>query len=257
VHLALARAGRGPRLRRHDGWLLAAAAFVTLYFAVPDVVAAGAHVSDRFALFALVSVALWIGSGPAPRASARRIAVALAAVALVALGVRFEKQRELSGYLAEFVSAKEVLGDERVLLPLAMSPHGPRDESGLRMGYRVKPFLHAAGWIVAEKGGVDLKNSQANTDHCPVRFPDDRNPFRTIAQSLGRMEASPPCVDLRAAERASIDYVLVWGATREVLRTPCGAALSLDLAGRFEPVWLSEPRGMLEVWRPRATTAAR
>jgi putative flippase GtrA len=257
VHLGLARSGRGPLLRRHDGWLLAAAVFVALYFAVPDVVAAGAHVSDRLALFALVSVALWVGAGSAPRASQRRIAAALAAIAVAALVVRFDKQRRLSDYVAEFVSAESAVEEGRVLLPLALAPQGPRDADGIRLGYRVKPFLHAAGWIVADRGGVDLKNSQANTDHCPVRFPDDRNPFRTIAQSLGRMESTPPCVDLRAAERISVDYVLVWGATRETLGTPCGAALAEQLTAWFEPVFLSQPRGLLEIWRPRTTTASR
>jgi hypothetical protein len=145
----------------------------------------------------------------------------------------------------------------RVLLPLPFEPTGPRESDGFRLGYRVKPFLHAAGWIVADRGGVDLKNSQANTDHCPVRFPDDRNPFRIIAHSLGRMESTPPCVDLRAARRVSVDYVLVWGATRETLGTPCGAALAQQLASSFEPVFLSQPRGLLEVWRPRAPTASR
>jgi putative flippase GtrA len=257
VHLALARAGRGPRLRPHDGWLVAAAAFGLLYFAVPDVVAAGAHVSDRFAWFALVSAAAWIGTGSAPAASLRRIAVALAVIAVAALGVRFQKQRELSDLTAEFVSAKSAIEEGRVLLPLALSPHGPRDEAGLRIGYRVKPFLHATGWIIAARGGIDLKNSQANTDHCPVRFPPDRNPFRTIAASLGRMEGTPPCVDLAAAARVPADYVLVWGATREELRTPCGGALEAALASGYEPVFLSEPRGLIEVWRPRTRTASR
>jgi putative flippase GtrA len=257
VHLLLARAGRGPRLRPHDGWLLASLAFVLLYFAVPDVVAAGAHVSDRFSWFALVALVAWIGTGTAPMASLRRVSTALALLAVVALGVRLEKQRDLSALLAEFVSAKEVIEEGRVLLPLALSPHGPRDEAGRRLGYRVKPFLHAAGWIVAERGGVDLKNSQANTDHCPVRFPPEKNPFRTIAGSLGRMEGMPPCVDLGAAARASTDYVLVWGATREELRTPCGGALVAALAAGFEPVFLSQPHGFIEVWRPRTRTASR
>jgi putative flippase GtrA len=257
VHLLLARAGRGPRRHAHDGWLVAAAAFVVLYFAVPDVVAAGAHVSDRFAWFALVAAAAWIGTGPAPAASLRRIAAAFAVVAVAALGVRFQKQRELSDLLGEFVSAKAVIGQGRVLLPLALSPHGPRDEAGRRLGYRVKPFLHAAGWIVAERGGVDLKNSQANTDQCPVRFTADRNPFRTIAGSLGRMEGMPPCVDLSGAARAAADYVLLWGATREELETPCGGALEAELAAGYDPVFLSEPRGLIEVWQPRARTASR
>jgi hypothetical protein len=257
VHLLLARAGRGLRVRPHDGWLVAAAAFAVLYFAVPDVVAAGAHVSDRLALLSLLSVVVWIGSPSAPIASVRRAAVALALVAIAALAVRFDKQRQLSSYLDEFVSAGEAVGADRVLLPLALAPYGPRDAHGQRMGYRVKPFLHAAGWIVAARGGVDLKNSQANTDQCPVRWPADRNPFRVIAFSLGRMEGVPPCVDLGAATRlGEVDYVLVWGATRENLETPCGAALALELESRYEPVFLSAPRGMLEVFRPRPVVAS-
>lgn len=255
VHLLLARSGRSPWRHAHDGWLVAWAVFVVLYFAIPDVVAAGAHVSDRFAWFALVSFAAWIGTSTAPAASLRRIAAAFAVVAVAALGVRFQKQRELSDLVGEFVSAKAVIGPGRVLLPVELSPSGPRDDSGLLLAYRVKPFLHATGWIVAARGGVDLKNSQANTDQCPVRFPADRNPFKTIAGSLGQMEGVPPCVDLRAAARTPVDDLLVWGATREALDTPCGGALEAELAARYEPVFLSQPRGLLEVWRPRRRVA--
>jgi putative flippase GtrA len=46
-------------------------------------------------------------------------------------------------------------------------------------------------------------------------------------------------------------------ATRETLGTPCGAALAEQLASSYEPVFLSQPRGLLEVWRPRTTTARR
>ncbi|HEX9243020.1 MAG TPA: hypothetical protein VF875_11320, partial [Anaeromyxobacter sp.] len=85
----------------------------------------------------------------------------------------------------------------------------------------------------------------------------DRNPFRLIAGSLGRMEGMPPCVDLKAAARAPAGYVLVWGATREELRTPCGGALAVELGEGYEPVFLSEPRGLIQVWRPRTATAVR
>ena len=61
----------------------------------------------------------------------------------------------------------------------------------------------------------------------------------------------PPCVDLRAKDAEAADYLLVYGATREELETPCGAALSAELARSYEPVWLSSPRGLLEIWRPR------
>jgi putative flippase GtrA len=256
LHALLARRGEPRRLRPADGWLVAAAAFAALYLAVPDVVAAGAHVSDRLALFTLVALAAWIVTGGAPRAAARRAALALAALAVVALGIRWDKQRELSSLLEEYLSAEAVIPADRVLLPVAISPHGPRDAAGRRLGYRIKPFLHATGWLVAEKGGVDLKNSQAVTNHCPVRFPPGRNPFRRFGGTLGRMEGVPPCMDLRAAAEAA-DYALVWGRTPEALATRCGAALASGLDAAWVQVYRSSPRGLLEVWRPRRHRAAR
>jgi putative flippase GtrA len=251
VHLALVRASTARALRPHDGWLLAAIAFAILYFAVPEVVAAGSNLSDRFSVLVLLSVAAWIVTGAAPAMAVRRVALALAGIAVLATGIRFEKQRTISGYVEEYVAAASALSPDRVLLPIPVSPYGPRDENGRNLGYRVKPLLHATGWIVARNGGVDLKNSQALTDHCPVRFPDANNPFLALAGALSRMEGEPPCIDLGSTVSAKIDYVLVYGITPEALATPCGARLARDLRSRFEPVYRSTPTGMLEVWRPR------
>jgi putative flippase GtrA len=255
AHALAARRGAGRRARPADGWLLASAAFAALYLAVPDVVAAGAHVSDRLALFSSIALAAWIVSGGAARRAERPAALALAALALVALGIRHDKQRELSALMEEYLTADAVIPPDRVLLPVAISPHGPLDAAGRRMGYRIKPFLHAAGWLVAERGGVDLKNSQAITHHCPVRFPAARDPFRRFAGTLARMEGVPPCVDLRAAAEDA-DYALVWGRTPEALATRCGAALASGLEAAWVRVFRSSPRGLLEVWRPRRAFGA-
>ncbi|HYG67095.1 MAG TPA: GtrA family protein [Anaeromyxobacteraceae bacterium] len=255
VHVLLLRTTR--LLRPQDGWLLGAIAFAILYFAVPDVIASGAHVSDRMALLSGMCVLAFVGSSAgASIASIKRAGIALGAVAVLFVGARTDKQHVLASYVEEFVSAARAVDTESVLLPVAFLPHGPRDDAGRRLGYRIKPFLHATGWIVAERGGVDLKNSQANTDHCPLRFPEDRNPFRVIAPSLAAMEGAPPCVPLSRASNA-VDYVLVWGNTPEGTRTPCAAAMHTELGARFERVFVSEPRGLLEVWRPRPAAAVR
>jgi putative flippase GtrA len=254
AHALAVRRRERRRLRPADGWLAAAATFAVLYLAVPDVVAAGAHVSDRLALFTFIALAAWIVAGGAPGPAAARAAPALAALALVALGIRFDKQRALSSLLDEYLSAEAVIPPDRVLLPVSISPWGPRDAAGRRFGYRIKPFLHATGWVVAERGGVDLKNSQAVTSHCPVRYPEGRNPFQRFAGTLGRMEGAPPCVDLRAAAEAA-DYALVWGRSAEALATRCGAALASALDADWVQVFRSSPRGLLEVWRPRRARA--
>jgi putative flippase GtrA len=258
VHLVLARTARP--LRPNDGWLLAALIFGVLYFAIPDVTSGGAYVSDRLALSAFICALAWIGTGAGPILAVRRLGIALAALALVALGVRIEKERALSPYLEEYVSAsREAVRPGSVVLPLAFSPWGPRDDAGRRMGYRVKPFLHAVGYAVAEQGAIDLDNSQANTDQCPVRFRPGLNPFRTIAPSLGAMEGAPPCVDLSrgAPDGRRIDLVLVWGRTPELGERPCGIAIDEDLEAGYERVGVSRPRGMLEAWTPRGARAER
>lgn len=257
AHVVLARSTR--LLRPHDGWLVAAIAFVVLYFAIPDVVAAGAYVSDRMALFAFLCALAWIGAGAAPAAGVRRIGVALSALALLLVGVRMEKERVLSGYVGEYVSAASVVPQGAVFLPLAFTPHGPRDADGRWLGYRTKPFLHAAGWIVAERGGIDLDNSQANTDQCPVRWRPQRNPFDSIAGSIQDMEAEPPCVDLSAAspEGGRVRWVLVWGATKASRAASCGNEIETQLARRYERVWTSAPHGLLQVWAARRETARR
>jgi hypothetical protein len=258
AHALLARTSRP--LRANDGWLLAAAVFAVLYFAVPDVTSGGAYVSDRLALSAFLCALAWLGAGTGPLLPIRRLGLALAALALVALGVRLEKERRLSGYLEEYVEAsRTAIRPGSVVLPLAFSPWGPRDEAGRRMGYRVKPFLHAAGYAIAEANALDLDNSQANTDQCPVRYRPGRNPFRSLAPSLGAMEGAPPCVDLSfgAPGGGPIDRILVWGRTPEMEARRCGALLAQDLEQGYERIAVSRPRGMLEVWAPRTERAAR
>ena len=170
----------------------------------------------------------WISTGAAPQIAVRRLALALAGIAVVATGIRYDKQRDLAAYVEEYAAAASVLGPDRVLLPVAVSPHGPRDENGRNLGYRVKPLLHATGWIVAQNGGVDLKNSQALTDHCPVRFPDGNNPFLLIAGSPGAWRGSHPASTCarRGAPRST---TCLYGAT------PGGARVTVRRAHRRGP----------------------
>ena len=132
----------------------------------------------------------------------------------------------------------------------------PSGERSFRKNARVcgDHWSQATGWVIASNGGVDLKNSQAHTDQCPVRFRGS-DPLLWLAGSVGMMEDAPPCANLFVVSPLKPDYLLVWGMSDEALATPCGAALSAGLEGEFVRVFRSSPRGMLEIWRPRARTA--
>ena len=104
----LRRRASGHRLQPADGWMVAAIGFAVLYFAIPDVVDAGAHISDRLALLAFLSAVVWIARST-PFRLVRGTGLALGALAVVALGVRLDKERVLSSYLGEYVSAAKAV----------------------------------------------------------------------------------------------------------------------------------------------------
>ncbi|GEJ59394.1 GtrA family protein [Anaeromyxobacter diazotrophicus] len=257
VLLALrARARRA--LRPVDGWLAAAALATALYFLTPDSVADGAQLTDRLALYPFFAALLWLGWSSAPLVTVRRAALALAVLFLAATGFRLAKYQQLDGYLAEYESVATHVPEGSTILPLTFAPFGPREGGAIDgkklLSYRVQVFQHVNGWIASDRRGVDLDNSQAKTTHTPLRWKDETNPFTYLNTRPFGLEDEPPCVELWAYTRlvGRIDAVLVWGATEKSAQDACGGAVLAELARDYERVYVSQPRGMAELWRPKA-----
>jgi len=52
-----------------------------------------------------------------------------------------------------------------------------------------------------------------------------------------------------------IDYVLLWGDTEAAAKDECGSAVLAELAASYERVFVSHPRGLAQLYRPRAAKA--
>jgi hypothetical protein len=253
---ALVERRRPRRLRLADGWLAAAGLATALYFATPDSVADGAQITDRLALYPFFAALLWLGWSEVSLARARALALALAALFVVGSAVRIAKYRELDGYFAEYLSVAPPVAPGSVILPLTFSPYGPRAGSRLDgkkvLSYRVQVFQHTAGYIATERRGVELDNSQAKTTHAPLRWHPALNPFDVMQTKEFGMETEPPCVELSRYPAAGgrIDYVLLWGDVVAAAADDCGASLLAELAAGWEPVFVSQPRGLMRLYRP-------
>jgi hypothetical protein len=257
-------ARRTRRLRPIDGWLAASALATALYFLTPDSVADGAQLTDRLALYPFFTALLWLGHAAVRVRRVRAVALALAGLFLAGTAVRLAKYRQLDSYLAEYLSAAPHVAEGSTILPLTFAPFGPREGGAIDgkklLSYRVQVFQHVNGWIATERGGIDLDNSQAHTRHAPLRWRPELDPFTLMNTRPFGMEAEPPCVELWTypALGGAIDYVLVWGATAAAARDECGGAVLSELSRDYERVFVSEPRGMVALYRPRAArTAAR
>ena len=255
-------ARRTRRLRPVDGWLAASALATALYFVTPDSVADGAQLTDRLALYPFFTALLWLGHAAGRARSVRAVALALAGLFLAGSAFRLVKYRQLDGYLAEYLSAAPHVAEGSTILPLTFAPFGPREGGAIDgkklLSYRVQVFQHVNGWIATERGGIDLDNSQAHTRHAPLRWRPELDPFTLMNTRSFGMEGEPPCVELWTypALGGAIDYVLVWGATEPAAHDECGGAVLSELGRDYERVFVSEPRGMLELYRPRGAQRA-
>jgi hypothetical protein len=254
---------RRRRLRPVDGWLAAGALATALYFLTPDAVADGAQLTDRLALYPFFAALLWLGCASVPLGRVRAAALALTALFLAGTAFRLVKYRQIDGYLAEYESVAPHIEVGSTILPLTFAPFGPRQGGAVDgkklLSYRVQPFQHVNGWVATERDGVDLDNSQASTRHTPLRWKHELNPFIYLSTRPFGLESEPPCVELWTypALGGRIDYVIVWGATPLAAEDECGAAVLAELAAGYERVFVSEPRGMLQLYRPIQQRAAR
>ncbi|HEX8908641.1 MAG TPA: GtrA family protein [Anaeromyxobacteraceae bacterium] len=250
-------ARRKRRLRPVDGWLAAGALAAALYFLTPDSVADGAQLTDRLALYPFFAALLWLGWSSAPVRLVRGAALVLVGLFLAATAFRLVKYQQLDSYLAEYESVAPHVAEGSTVLPLTFAPFGPRQGGAIDgkklLSYRVQVFQHVNGWIATDRHGVDLDNSQAGTTHTPLRWRDELKPSTYLATRPFGLEDEPPCVELWTypALGGRIDYVLVWGATPAAAKDECGGAVLAELGRDYERVFVSEPRGMAELWRPR------
>ncbi len=247
--------------RPADGWLAAAALSAALYFARPDAAADGAQISDRLNLYPFFAALLWMGWSTVSLRRVKALAAVLLVLSLAGTALRLVKYRQIEAYLDEIFSAVPHVPEQSVVLPLTFSPFGPRADDRIDgrklLSYRVEVFRHVAGYIATERHGVDLDNSQARTTHTPLRWREEMDPFVALQTRGFGMETEPPCVELwpYPALGGRIDRVLVVGDTSPARKDECGSAVLRELGQSWDRVFVSAPRGFVQVFAPRPRAA--
>jgi hypothetical protein len=136
------------------------------------------------------------------------------------------------------------------------------------LAWHINPFLHAGGYLAAQRGLVDLLNYSANSDwfpHFPLRFRPELNPFRHLVPPHDArlaneapthpLEWEPPAVDfLSYAQRTGgrVDYVLVWHVRRDLREHPDTQAIFYQLEQQYVLLYTSPQRGFMRLYRRKA-----
>ena len=242
----LARKVVQRRWTRWDGLLLVAGGYVLLYFRAPNAMSGGGFISHRLILYPFLALVLWFAAQTYDRISRYAIQGAAAALALAMVALHTSTYARLNEYLDEYLSAADHIAPNSTLLPLCFT-HNGHDEGAI-LSKRIGLFLHASGYIAAERRIVELDNYEGNTTYFPVMFREELNAF----QHMGTLEAQPPKVDIPAYVAKTggrVDYVLVWNVRDDQLDHPDTKSIQRQLAEGYHLIHTSEPRGMMQLYR--------
>jgi hypothetical protein len=260
------------QVSRWDGMLALAAGYVALYFLVPEGVSGGWFLSARLQLYPCFALLLWFATYAYARPIVWGIQLVAVGLAVLLLGIHIKAYAELNDYLGEYLSGMPLVAPNTTLLSLSFSHQGHTPE-GRVLAWHINPFLHAGGYIAAQRGLIDLLNYSANSDGFPLfplRFRPELNPFRHLVPqhdarlarqaSTHPLEWEPPAVDfLSYSQRTGgrVDYILVWHVRSELRDHPDTHAIFHQLEQQYVLLYTSPQRGFMRLYRRKAACTER
>jgi hypothetical protein len=239
---------RGRRgARPGDGFLITAAVLALADLAAPSELSGGGFINHRLALFPFLALILWFGTFEHPLARRKAIQTVGTVIALAFLGLFAWKYAEIDDGLSEIVAAGRRIEPDHTFLFLSYAHQG-EGKDGEPLAFRTWPYVHAGGYIAAEKRLVDLALYEAGENYFPIYFNPRLDPFRHLAAVPLGIETQPPRIDLAryAATGGRVDYVMLWGsaAARD-------AALQGQLRAGYDEVYTARD-GRVRLYRSRA-----
>lgn len=240
------------RLHRGDSLVGVAGGMLLFYLLVPAHMAGGGYIAERMGVMIYVVVLLWLGVQSHPAAVVRLFRVAAVALTLALLLVRATSYGEINRLVAEYKAASDHVQLNTTLYSLSFA-HAGRDVHGGKGAFAIKPFLHAAGYIAAERGAVLVNNYEGSLPYFPVQFrPEYRpDPYFEVQDAAG-----VPHVDLRGyalQTGAPVDYVLLWDQGGDERAIAGYQGVLQVISEQYQLAYRSPGSGRVELYRHRVT----
>jgi hypothetical protein len=231
------------RWERMDGLWLVLLVALALHLHVPDQAASGTRLQERAAVYVFLVLILCLATEPFGKRTGLGLQALGAVLAFALLGRHAVGHATLNADLEEYLSGRPLIEPNRTLLPILVRAPGGHDPS---------PLQHAAGYIAAQRGVVDLANYQSATGHYPLLFRPALDPTGWVGFVLEGGSADVDIAGYEQATGARVDYVLLWD-------TPPDAAEAAKMLGSvvgqlregYTLVFTSPSRGRMQLFRRR------
>jgi hypothetical protein len=144
----------------------------------------------------------------------------------------------------EFMLAAAHMRQNTTVLPILLSDTGRRP-SGAPLSLKIRTFLHAGGYLAAQRGVIDLSNYEASTGYFPTLFRPDIDPSGLPGESGAAILDYPR----QTHGAGAVDYVYVW-QMHEPDAPEKLAALQRTIGASYERIYVT-PRGFGTLYQRR------
>ncbi len=250
-YLVASKIRRG-RPDRWDGLLAVVLGYVLIYFFAPNAISEGSFITDRLNLYPFFALLLCFGVLSYPGSVMRGTVLIAIAITAASLGLHTLKYSELNNYLAEYLSGMHLIEPNKTLLPLAFDSRGHAPD-GKVLSLKVRPFLHTAGYIAAQRHVVEFANYEAGAyKYFPILFRSNLNPYDHIGIKDRSIVWEPPQVDFltypgRTGGR--VDYVLVWSIQKRQRNHEATKSIDQQLKKGYELIYTSPKTGLMQLYK--------
>ncbi len=251
LYLAVSRI-KQRKLGPWDGFLAVVLGYAMIYFLAPNAMSEGSFITDRLNLYPFFALVLWFGVPSYLKSVKWGIMFVVIVITAASLGLHTSKYSELNDYLADYLSGTDLIEPNKTLLPLAFDSrgHGP---DGRVLSLKVRPFLHASGYIAARRHVVEFTNYEAGAyTYFPVLFRSNLNPYDHIGIKDRSIVWEPPQVDfLSYAGRTGgqVDYVLVWGIQERQRNHEATKSIDRQLKKGYDLIYTSPRKGLMQLYK--------
>ena len=243
---------RQRRPDRWDGLLAVVLGYVLIYLFAPNAMSEGSFITDRLNLYPFFAFVLWFGVPSYLRSVKWGTMLVAIVITAASLGLHTLKYSELNDYLAEYLSGSHLIEPNKTLLPLAFDSRGHAPD-GRVLSLKVRPFLHASGYIAAQRHVVEFTNYEAGAyNYFPVLFRSNLNPYDHIGIKDRSIVWEPPQVDfLTYAGRTGgqVDYVLVWGIQERQRNHEATKSINQQLKKGYDLIYTSPRTGLMQLYK--------
>ena len=184
-----------------------------VYFFINDSLVGGAYLNNRISIYIYIITLLYIGLRGSKFDYNGLTILVSTSIIIYSIIIRYPIQKNISKITEDYLQTIDLIPKNSILLPLSLNNYGLWQSKLLSP--RLAIFKHISGYLGASKPIISMDNYEANTNHFPIVWKDDVNPYKYLSTNNGAgIESNHPSINVEGYNNRInkiIDYVLIWG----------------------------------------------